>query len=123
MKLSPTGQLQVIFSKQINTLPFRAKNTTDVEDKILIEDAIEIKILDWDPNDDTLDKSISSIEFIRQDKNSMTVQIVFTNPHNISPELLDPDYLRLVFLEPGFFIDKETLLKIKDTLTNTKIKI
>ena len=50
---------------------------------------------------------ISSVQFVGQDATSMTMQVTFANTKALSTDLLEPDKLRVTFLKPGLFIDRE----------------
>ena len=58
--------------------------------------------------DEFLDKSIAKFELFDQDKTSVTIQVVFTDPTAISREILEPDTLVLSINNLKIFIDVET---------------
>ena len=57
---------------------------------------------------DYLDKSIASFQLKDVTEDVISLNVNFTDPLAISPDLLDPDTLAVTFLMPELIIDKET---------------
>ena len=65
---------------------------------------IDLQVTDADFYD-YLDKSITSFEFKDITDDAISLNVNFTDPLAISPDLLDPDNLAVTFLLPGLIID------------------
>ena len=51
-------------------------------------------------NDSSLDKSVNRLSYLGGDESSIDVQIDFASPKSISPDIRDPDKLKIRILQP-----------------------
>ena len=78
---------------------------------------IHVSIDDNGMGDESLDKSVVGLRYLGGDERSMNVQMELADAKAISPDIRDPDQLKIEILQPQLFIDSETgLLMEKESL-------
>ena len=78
------------------------------ERKIQIEKLFHASIRDQKSDDESLDKSVKSLELLSLEEQSLELQVIFNDPNSISTEISHPDFLEITILTPSFFIDAAT---------------
>ena len=61
------------------------------------------------PDQENLNKTISAVELESFDDRSITCQLVFGLPADITADISEPDVLDLEILKPELIVDAETL--------------
>ena len=74
-----------------------------------IEEVIEVGVEGIEKGDsDEAGKQVLSYNYFSNTLDSVQVKIKFSDPKALSTTLVEPDFLKIVVLNPGVFIDKQT---------------
>ena len=90
--------------------------------EVKIEDFLSLELI-YNDYYESLNKQIRGYTATSADDQTLTFNVEFAEPADISTDLLDLDYLRIEFLMRELIIDSQNYLLISESKTKNEVKV